>query len=428
MNTVFALATPLGRAGVSIVRVSGPDARNSLTVLCGEIPKPRFASYSSISRKDGSKIDDGLILWFPGPASFTGEDVVEFQVHGSIAVVKALLSELSKLPDFRMAEPGEFTRRALLNGKMGLTEIEGLADLIDAETDAQLRQAQRVFDGVLRDKAENWRKMLIRASALLAATIDFADEEVPEDVSDEVLDILQLLSYEFDKELEGSKSAERVRVGFEVAIVGPPNVGKSTLLNRIAGREAAITSNVAGTTRDVIEVRMEIAGLPVTLLDTAGIRVSEDSIENIGIDRAKMRSRNADIRVFLLDDDSNFPVEKTDGDLVVAPKGDLRKDALPSISGLTGAGIDELLESIGQVLRSRVSGSECVIRERHSAAIRIASTELVRAYEFVTEGAEMYDVACEHLRRGALELESLLGYVDVEDLLDEVFSSFCLGK
>ncbi len=270
METIFALASARGKAGVAVFRISGPQALAAGEVLVGHLPAPHRAGLRRIVA-DGEVIDDGLVLVFPQGESFTGEPVVELQVHGSVAVAAALGRVLSAMPGLRLAEPGEFTRRALANGRLDLAQVEGLADLIDAETEAQRRQAERVLQGAVAERVAEWRKLLVRVTALVEATIDFADEDVPVNVAPEVEALLDRLGGELRREIAGSRVAERVRDGFEVAIVGAPNTGKSTLLNALAGREAALTSEVAGTTRDVIEVRMDLDGVPVTLLDTAGL-------------------------------------------------------------------------------------------------------------------------------------------------------------
>jgi tRNA modification GTPase len=268
MDTIYSLATGRGKAGVAVVRVSGPRAVDCAEHLAGFRPTGRVPSLRRLHDGDGALIDEALVLFFASGQSFTGEDVVEFQTHGSPAIVAAVLDQLSSLDGVRLAEPGEFTRRALENGCLDLAQVEGLADLIDAETEAQRKQAVRVFDGALGERTERWRIDLIRAAALLEATIDFADEDVPVDVTPEVNQLTTGVLNEINREIAGSSAAERIRDGFEVAILGEPNIGKSTLLNALAGRDAAITSAVAGTTRDVIEVRMDLKGLPVTFLDT----------------------------------------------------------------------------------------------------------------------------------------------------------------
>lgn len=426
MDTIFALASARGKAGVAVIRVSGDQAFAAGRALCGDLPPPRRAGLRDL-RFGGAVLDQALVLVFEAGGSFTGEPVVELQVHGGVAGVRAILQALAAQPGLRLAEPGEFSRRALESGRMDLTQIEGLADLIDAETEAQRRQAVAVMSGHLGRRAEDWRADLVRASALLAAVIDFSDEEVPEEVSEEVLSLLDGIGAGISRELAGAGAAERIREGFEVAIVGAPNVGKSTLLNALAGREAAITSDVAGTTRDVIEVRMEIGGLAVTLLDTAGLRESGDRVERIGIERGLDRARAADLRIFLKEGGERLPLEPEPEDIVVQAKADLGPEREGSVSGKTGAGLDGLILRIGAVLAGRVSGSSLVIRERHRHALSVALASIGSARE-VLERQGPVELAAAELHASARALEVMIGKVGVEDLLDEVFSRFCIGK
>lgn len=428
MDTIFALATAQGRAGVSVVRLSGPSAFDISRILAGSLPTLRQAATRILRTDGGEVLDHALVLTFEEPHSFTGEDVVEFHLHGSVAIVRAVLEELGKLEDARLAEPGEFTRRALENGKMDLAQVEGLADLIDAETEAQRVQAARVFSGALGERAETWRRTLIRAAALLEATIDFADEDVPVDVSPEVGDLLDGVQADLSDEIAGTHVAERIRIGFEVAIVGPPNAGKSTLLNRLAGREAAITSELAGTTRDVIEVRMDLGGLPVTFLDTAGLRESDDEIEAIGVTRGIERAERADLRVFLAQRGDNLILAPKPEDVIVAPKADQNPDNVDGISGKTGYGVSQLIDRIRTVLSGRAAGAGLATHERHRVAMEKTLEGLRAADELIAQGPEHYDIAAEELRHAIRALESLVGRVDVENLLDEIFASFCLGK
>ncbi|MEM9966575.1 MAG: tRNA uridine-5-carboxymethylaminomethyl(34) synthesis GTPase MnmE [Pseudomonadota bacterium] len=428
MDTIFAEATAPGRAGVSIIRVSGPRAFEIVTALTGSLPSPRVTSLRNISVPRGGVIDQALVLIFPKPNSFTGEDVVELHLHGSIAVIKRTLEVLSQFDDTRLAIPGEFTRRAMENQRMDLTQIEGLADLIEAETEAQRRQAARVFAGKLGDVVGGWRQRLTRAAALLEATIDFADEEVPADVTPEVRLLLNQVIEEIEVEHRGSQVAERIRQGFEVAIVGRPNVGKSTLLNALAGRDAAITSSTAGTTRDIIEVRMDLGGLPVTLLDTAGLRESDDEIERLGVERALNRASQADLRVFLAEPDDVLMLEASNDDILVRPKGDLLNDDMNSISGLTGKGVSQLVDRIQQVLADRARSAGLATHERHRAALAISLDRLSEASMALNLGVDYYDQTAESLRSAIRSLEVLIGYIGTEDLLDEIFASFCLGK
>ncbi|MEC7793102.1 MAG: tRNA uridine-5-carboxymethylaminomethyl(34) synthesis GTPase MnmE [Pseudomonadota bacterium] len=427
MDTIFALATAPGKAGVAIVRLSGPSAWQAVAALCGSVPAPRVSGLRVLTGRDGV-LDEALVLTFEEGASFTGEKVAEFQLHGSTAVVDAVLAELGAMDGLRSAEAGEFTRRALENGRLDLAQVEGLADLIDAETEAQRKQAQRVLSGELGDKAESWRRDLIRAAALIEATIDFADEEVPVDVSPEVIALLMRVRGDLEKEIKGVGIAERLRTGFEVAIVGAPNIGKSTLLNALAGRDAAITSDVAGTTRDVIEVRMDLQGLPVTMLDTAGLRETEDTVEAIGVERAKVRAQQADMRVFLVVEGEAPAFDPLDGDLVLVGKADLVGEAVGRVSGVSGFGVSELVASVRDRLKKLAAGRGVATRDRHRSAMVVGLSDIDRALEKIGAGGEVAELAAEDLRACVRALDSLVGRVDVEMLLDDIFSSFCIGK
>ncbi|MEP2715746.1 tRNA uridine-5-carboxymethylaminomethyl(34) synthesis GTPase MnmE [Pseudophaeobacter sp.] len=428
MDTIFALASAQGKAGVSVIRISGPLALKAANCLCARPIGPKARGLRVLQDAEGNHLDEALVLCFAAPASFTGEDVVEFQVHGSTAVVSAVLDALAGTAELRLAEPGEFTRRALENGKLDLAQVEGLADLIDAETEAQRKQAQVVLAGGLGHLAERWRADLIRAASLIEVTIDFADEDVPVDVTPEVTALLQGVVKDLQRETEGVKIAERIRDGFEVAIIGAPNVGKSTLLNALAGREAAITSEFAGTTRDVIEVRMDLAGLPVTLLDTAGLRDTDDHVEGIGIELARKRADLADLRVFLAEPEESLEIEMRPGDIRLAPKADQRNSHEGSISGKTGQGVDALVNHVSEVLRERSTQVGIATRARHRDMMVQALNSLCAAQAVLQRGSEFYDIAAEDMRSAIRALEMLVGRVGVENLLDEIFSSFCLGK
>lgn len=417
-DTIFALASARGKAGVAVFRISGPMAVAAVGQLCS-VPASR-----GVRRLVwGEVLDEALVLRFAAGASFTGEEVVELQVHGSMAVVKAVSSALLAV-GLRPAEAGEFTRRALENGRLDLAQVEGLADLVEAETEAQRRQALRVFSGAIGARAEGWRAKLIRAAALIEATIDFADEDVPVDVTPEVLELIDGLQQELRAEVAGSAVAERVRDGFEVAILGAPNAGKSTLLNALAGREAAITSEVAGTTRDVIEVRMDLGGIAVTLLDTAGLRETEDRVEAIGVARAVERGKRADLRVFLQSEVGEaLMMVPEPGDIVVLGKADVRGEG---VSGRTGQGVDALVARIRSELEGRVASAGVMTRARHRYAMEAALEALDSAKNRLrVSGAEL---VAEELRQAGRALDVLVGRVDVENLLDEIFSSFCIGK
>lgn len=428
MDTIFALASAQGKAGVSVIRISGPLALETSNQICDHPLPAKGRGLRVIQDAQGDPLDEALVLSFAAPASFTGENIVEFQVHGSTAVVSAVLDALSARPELRIAEPGEFTRRALENGKLDLAQVEGLADLIDAETEAQRKQAQVILAGGLGQLAERWRTDLIRAASLIEVTIDFADEDVPVDVTPEVVELLSGVENDLRRETSGVQIAERIREGFEVAIIGAPNVGKSTLLNALAGREAAITSEYAGTTRDVIEVRMDLAGLPVTLLDTAGLRETEDHVEGIGIALARKRADQADLRVFLAEPGEILEMEMQPGDIRLVPKADKREDQAGAISGKTGQGLDQLVEHVSTVLKTRSTQVGIATRARHRDMMENALTSLTEAQVVLRRGSEFYDIAAEDMRSAIRSLEMLVGRVGVENLLDEIFSSFCLGK
>lgn len=428
MDTIFALATAQGRAGVSVIRVSGPDAFIVAKRLAGELPNERVASLRSLKDLNGELIDDAVVLVFEEGRSFTGEKTVEFQTHGSPAIVSKLFRLLSSFSRVRLAEPGEFTRRALENGRLDVQQVEGLADLLEAETELQRKQALRIFSGEFGNAIECWRKELLRAIALLDATIDFSDEELPDGILLEVKLLIDGVSKSLGTQLSGFETAERVRNGFEVAIVGEPNVGKSTLLNYLAGREAAITSEFAGTTRDVIEIKMDLSGIPVTLLDTAGIRDTDDFVEGLGIKKTRERARTADLRVFLVagEDLSLFEVEQ--GDIVVRSKVDTLSSEILGVSGLTGQGVDALISEITKNLSEKSSGAGLATRERHRVSISDARQHLLNAMALLEFKTEFVDIVAEEVRSAIFDLEVLIGRVDIESVLGEIFSSFCLGK
>lgn len=430
IDTIYALASARGKAGVAVVRISGLKAHDALAMMT-TVPKTRQASLRKLMWQ-GVLLDEALVLVFDHGASFTGEASVELHLHGGQAVVAAVLGTLDSIDGLRLAEAGEFTRRALENGCLDLTQVEGLADLIDAETEAQRVQSLRVLSGAIGKKVDGWRRDLVRAGALLEATIDFVDEDVPVDVMPEVHDLLAGLKSELTKEIEGSKIAERVREGFEVAIVGRPNIGKSTLLNAFAGRKAAITSEIAGTTRDVIEMRMDVDGLAVTFLDTAGLRYTEDKVEALGVDLAIERADAADLRIFLTDGaDEIVGVLLQDGDLIVLGKADTVADeasGLVRVSGLTGEGVSSLLSAVSKRLSDRAAAAGTMTRARHRNAIVGAVHALDAALDELAMPFAVVELVAEELRLAARSLEVLLGRIDVEVLLGEIFASFCIGK
>jgi tRNA modification GTPase len=390
------------------------------------VPPPKRTSLRKLRDAEGGIIDEALVLVFSAGQSFTGEDVVEFQIHGSPAVISSVLTCLGLMPGLRHAEAGEFSRRALENDRLDLAQLEGLGDLIEAETEAQRAQAMRIMSGALGDRVQAWRTLLVRAMALVEATIDFADEDVPVDVAPEVQDLLGRLLVEFERELEGVKAAQSIKDGFRVAIVGPPNVGKSTLLNHLAQREVAITSEFAGTTRDVIEVQLDIRGMPVIFLDTAGIRETSDEVEQIGIGRARSAADEADMRIYLIEDELSFVPQDVDSDLVFRAKDDDGRVA--GISGKTGFGVSRLIEHVAEVFEERASAVGVAIKDRHRVALSSAAFAIRRALVSIESGMEDPELVAEELRAAVFSVESLVGHVDIEHILGEIFAKFCIGK
>jgi len=433
-STIFALSSGALPSGVAVVRVSGPDSRRAIEALCGALPEPRKLAVRKLAAADGSLLDRGFVAFFPGPASFTGEDCAEFHVHGSRAVVAALLAQLGSLAGFRQAEAGEFARRAFVNGKLDLTEAEALSDLIVAETEAQRRLAAANASGRQRVLYEGWRARLLHARAMIEAELDFADEgDVPGSVAAQVWEDLGKLQVEIGRHLSGSEAAEVVREGFKVAILGAPNAGKSSLINRLAMRDVAIVSDEPGTTRDLIEVAMDIGGAKIVVTDTAGIRAGAGRVEAMGIERARQAAAEADL-VLALEDmadpvDFDLPLEVpvlrvgTKGDLVAGPDG--AYDV--AISAATGAGIDILLAEIARRARERSVPAEAGIvptRQRHVELLRAAEAALSEALD----PAPGLELRAESLRVASTEIGRVSGSVDVEDMLDLIFSEFCIGK
>ncbi len=438
-QTIFALSSGRPPSALAVVRVSGPQAGLVLTTLAGKLPAPRQASRRLLRDGAGHPVDDAIVLWFPGRGSATGEDVAEFHVHGGRAVLAALLAAISIIPNARAAEPGEFTRRAFENGKLDLTEAEGLDDLIHADTDRQRRQALRQLQGLLGDRARDWRERIIEASALIEAGIDFSDEgDVPAELRAPAVKAIKALHDEIAEVLAAQGQAERLRDGLVVAIAGPPNVGKSTLMNQLARREVAIVSPHAGTTRDVIEVQLDLDGYPVTVIDTAGIRETEDPVEQEGVRRAKARAADADLVLWLMGLDAKVeerapgtaPVwtvrNKIDLEAGVSAVGASASRSF-AISARRGDGLPELINALVEFAAEFFGTSEgaLVTRVRQRDLLHRASDSLRRSLELVEEGEEL---AAEELRAAAYALGRLLGRVDVEDVLGAIFQKFCIGK
>jgi tRNA modification GTPase len=440
-QTIFALSSGQPPSAIALVRVSGSQAGKLVSALAGKLPSPRIAKRALLRDVSQRPIDDAVVLWFPGPASATGEDVAEFHVHGGRAVLAALFATLSAFENVRPAEPGEFTRRAFENGKLDLTEAEGLDDLIHADTDRQRRQALRQLKGLLGDKARDWRARIIEASALIEAGIDFSDEgDVPAELIAPALAKVRALLAEIEEVLAEQGRSERLRDGLVVAIAGPPNVGKSTLMNQLARREVAIVSPHAGTTRDVIEVQLDLDGYPVTVIDTAGIRETDDPVEQEGVRRARVRAADADLVLWLTDTSgvesdgqggTIAPVwrvrNKIDLDGADRPLAESAGGRVFRISASCGDGLPELIAAMVHFAQTYFGNSEggLIGRARQRKLLQETAASLQRCIEVVREGEEL---AAEELRAAAYSLGRLLGRVDVEDILDVIFREFCVGK
>jgi tRNA modification GTPase len=450
-QTIFALSSGRPPSAIAVARVSGPRAGAALRLLAGKIPTPRMATRALLRDAHQQPIDDAVVLFFPGPRSATGEDVAELHVHGSRAVLAALFASLSSIENVRPAEPGEFTRRAFENGKLDLTEAEGLDDLIHADTDRQRRQALRQLKGLLGDRVRDWRARIIEASALVEAGIDFSDEgDVPAELMAPALGKIKALLAEISEVLAARGRSERLRDGLVVAIAGPPNVGKSTLMNQLARREVAIVSPHAGTTRDVIEVQLDLDGYPVTVIDTAGIRNTDDPVEQEGVRRARSRAAEADLVLWITDGEHGRGASEIDAtaetavwvvrnkiDLEIAEQGSrggndpqgsaVSKNSSFRISASRGDGISELVAVLTAFVRDYFGAGEggLIGRERQRKLLQATADALERSMVVVEEGEEL---AAEELRAAAQSLGRLLGRVDVEDILDVIFREFCIGK
>lgn len=433
METIFALATPQGKSGVAVIRISGKEAANALKEFgIKQLPKPRVATLSSLIAS--SLIDKSLILWFPAPNSFTGEDCAELHIHGSRAVMESIFSVLGGLPNMRMAEAGEFSRRAFENGKMDLTEAEGLADLIDAETKEQQQLALRQMSGELHRLYEGWRSKLIDAMAFIEAYIDFPDENLPPELEANFTDKIKILLAEMQHHLADNERGQRLREGAKMVILGAPNAGKSSLLNYLAKAELAIVSPTAGTTRDAICAHLNIGGYPVNLIDTAGIHPTQNLIEAEGIKRALKHADEADIRLLLIDGETypNMPaqlLEYKDNSIVVTTKNDLQTTShkpQTTISTKTGEGVGALVEAITEQLKNLMqpSASPMITRLRHRQCVERAAASLA----ILLESPSPPEIRAELLRTAAHSVASLTGRIDLEDVLDHLFSQFCIGK
>ena len=429
-DTIYAVATGIGRSAIAIIRVSGSQSLEVARQLSGRVPPVRRAVFARLrDPASGEMLDEALLLRFEGAHSEVGEDGIELHVHGSKAVIAAVLAVLARLPGLRPAEPGEFARRAFRNGKMDLAQIEGLADLIDAETEWQRRQAQRQLSGAMREGTAPWRTALIAAAAQVETAIDFAEDvDLGATVRDTALAIIDPVLAGLRRELERGPGAERVRDGVQIVIAGPPNAGKSTLLNTLVRREAAIVSTIAGTTRDPIEVHLDLGGCPVTLVDTAGLRDASEPVEQIGVRRGRDRADTADL-VLWLSEDGQAPPDFGPPVWRLKPKSDVASndedEGWMSLSARTGHNIDRLLQRLTEFVQSvAATGAEGLLaRARHRAAFETAVAALDRAAATLP-----LELLAEELRTARFALDRLIGRVDVEDILGDIFSRFCIGK
>ncbi len=442
-DTIFALSSGAGRAGVAVIRLSGPAAGPALKALCGRRRLPPARRVTRARLRDpasGEALDDAVVVWLPGPRNFTGEDVAELHLHGGPAVIAGVLEALAARAGLRLAEPGEFTRRRFECGKLDLTQAEAIADLVAAETEAQRRLALRQMDGELGRLYDRWRQTLIQLLAELEAEIDFSDQDLPEDLAARVQPALGALVAEIATHLADGHRGERIRDGIQVAILGPPNTGKSSLLNRLARRDAAIVAATAGTTRDVIEVRLDLGGYPVVLADTAGLREAGDAVEVEGVRRALGRAEAADLKLVVLDAETGAALDPAtaavldDGCMMLVNKIDLRPapatvgvPARPvyALSVKTGEGVEGLLSALEREVAARycAGAAPALTRVRHRAALQEAARALARSMD-----AGLPELRAEDLRLAARALGRITGRVDVEDILDVIFRDFCIGK
>ncbi len=424
-DTVFALASGAGRAAIAILRISGPDSAAALTALCGSPPIPRRAVVRALRDAEGGLLDRAMVLWLPGPGSYTGEDSAELHVHAGRAVIDAVADALAAL-GLRPAEPGEFTRRAFLNGKLDLVSAEAVHDLVAAETDAQRRQALRQLEGALGDLYRDWSDRLRSALARQEALIDFPDEDLPPEVEADLLASVRSLRSEIEAHLDDRHRGEKLREGLCFAITGAPNVGKSSLINALTEREVAIVSATPGTTRDAIETRIVFGGVPVTLVDTAGLRDTADPIEAEGVRRARSRASDADLVLTVIE--AGAPIHRDTGGLLVANKSDLfpeRRPGVVAVSALTGAGLPELRARLAAeaTALTQSGGPPPLTRARHRTALAAAARWLGDA-----EDAPEPELRGEAMRLALRALGTITGQVGVEDILDSIFRQFCIGK
>jgi len=442
--TIYALSTGPGISGIAVVRVSGKEAAEVVKQLTGDdLPVPRVATLKKINYiNTNNLIDEGVVIWFPGPNSYTGEDLAEFHVHGSRAVVSALHSSISGIKNCRLAEPGEFTKLAFQNGKINLLKAEGIADLVSAETEIQRKQAVEIMSGKSSDKFTSWRAKLLKILAHVEAKIDFPDEDLPKDILDEIQKTSNQVSKEIEKVLDDQKVGERIREGFKIAIVGPTNAGKSSLLNYLSKRDVAIVSEIAGTTRDVIETHLNLDGYPVVVSDTAGIRESKNEIEKKGIKLALNRAEDADLKLIIVDAksvdftsvlkeliDENAILVVNKSDLIAGNiNNELKKHDHVLVSIKNNLNLDKLILKIKKKLENKFIsyGDILITRERHRQHLEQCISHLKNFKN--KNGSEDYDKAAEDLRLATRHLGMIVGKVDVEEILGSIFNDFCIGK
>jgi tRNA modification GTPase len=436
VNTIYALATGAGRSAIAVIRLSGGNARRVLEAVAGSVPAPREARLTRFADpSSGETLDQGLCLWFPGPHSPTGEDYAEVQIHGGRAVIDAFLTALNRFPGLREAEPGEFARRGFASGKIDLSQVEALADLIDSQTEFQRRQALRITGGDLRRRVESWRGAIVEALALVEAELDFAEEEdVGVAAQAKLGHFLRPILGEMQECVRRAPASERLRDGYVVFILGPPNAGKSTLMNALAQRDIAIVSEIPGTTRDLLEAHLDIVGMPVTFVDTAGLREASDEIEKLGVSRTKERARHADLLLWLSEGGAESPPDDIlergfESEMLhVSTKLDQLKPPLGwmAISARTGAGLDQLFEAILTRAKQRLGdgSTSLLLRQRHRDAVKAAMLHI----EEGLAPKKPLEIVADDLRAAGRSLGRIVGAVDVEDVLDAIFSQFCIGK
>ena len=433
-KTIFALSTPESVSAIAIIRISGPDTLNALCMLCRcnvkSFKKKRTLILKKIYSSDNILLDEALVVSFDENKSFTNEQMAELHIHGSIIVIKTVMETLSKLPFLRQAFPGEFTQRALENNKLNLTQVEGLSDLLKAETEYQQKQALDNYTGKTNKKIIKWKNKVLKILSLIEANIDFYEDVDDPDIIKKVTKSILCLEKDLIKEKKGFKFSESLRSGFIVSIVGKPNSGKSTLINKLAKRNVAITSRISGTTRDIIELRYNLDGIPIVFLDTAGIRKSKNKIEKIGISKSLKKANKSDLRVILsenIEEVLSLGLKKSSLDIVLRPKGDL-KGSEPSISGKTGKGIENLLQQIKEKLYSKKITSTVINRTRHLERVNVCINNINNIKELVSRDIIELELIANELRGIILNIDGLLGLIDTESMLGEIFSNFCIGK